>query len=68
LNRLIARKASSVGCPQALDLSGFVRLHSKEMKMIRLIGWLALIWFLFHFGIAQALLIWMAVIGTTIFG
>jgi hypothetical protein len=68
LNRLIARKASSSGCPQLLDLSGFDRLHSKELVMVKLIGWIALIWFLFHFGIAQALLIWMAVIGTTIFG
>lgn len=36
--------------------------------MLKLIGVVALTWFLFHFGIAQALLIWMAVIGTGIFG
>jgi hypothetical protein len=36
--------------------------------MLKIIGFIALTWFLFHFGIAQALLIWMAVIGTTIFG
>lgn len=36
--------------------------------MLKIIGVIALTWFLFHFGIAQALLIWMAVIGTTIFG
>ncbi len=36
--------------------------------MLKLIGFFALTWFLFHFGIAQALLIWIAVIGTTIFG
>lgn len=36
--------------------------------MLKLIGVVALTWFLFHFGVAQALLIWMAVIGTWIFG
>lgn len=36
--------------------------------MLKIIGFIALTWFLFHFGIAQALLIWMAVLGTTIFG
>ena len=35
--------------------------------MVKLIGWIALIWFLFHFGIAQALLIWTAAIGSMIF-
>jgi len=36
--------------------------------MIRLIGYVAVTWFLFHFGIAQALLLWTAQIGTAIFG
>jgi hypothetical protein len=36
--------------------------------MLKLIGIVALTWFLFHYGIAQALLIWIAVLGTTIFG
>ena len=36
--------------------------------MLKIIGFIALTWFLFHFGIAQALLIWMAVLGTTVFG
>lgn len=36
--------------------------------MLKLIGFIALTWFLFHFGIAQALLIWLAVIGTSVFG
>ena len=35
--------------------------------MIRLIGWIALFWFLFHYGIAQALLIWIAALGTMAF-
>jgi hypothetical protein len=35
--------------------------------MIRLFGWIALTWFLFHFGIAQALLLWIAAVGTMIF-
>jgi hypothetical protein len=68
LNKLIARRASSSGCLLVPVLNGFVTLHSKELVMIKLVGWIALIWFLFHFGIAQALLIWMAVLGTTIFG
>ena len=36
--------------------------------MLKIIGFVALTWFLFHFGIAQALLIWMAVLGTQVFG
>lgn len=36
--------------------------------MLKLIGIAALTWFLFHYGIAQALLIWIAVIGTAVFG
>ncbi len=36
--------------------------------MIRLIGWIAFAWFLFHFGIAQALLLMIAGLGTVIFG
>jgi hypothetical protein len=36
--------------------------------MLKFIGACAVMWFMFHFGIAQALLIWLAVIGTTIFG
>lgn len=36
--------------------------------MIKLIGYVALTWFLFATGIAQALLIWTAALGTTIFG
>jgi len=36
--------------------------------MIRLIGWFALVWFLFHYGVAQALLLWIAALGTMIFG
>ena len=36
--------------------------------MLKLIGVIALVWFLFHYGIAQALLIWMAVLGTQVFG
>ena len=35
--------------------------------MIKLIGWIAFTWFLFHFGIAQALLIWTAAVGSMIF-
>lgn len=35
--------------------------------MIRIIGWIALTWFLFATGIAQALLIGAARIGTAIF-
>jgi hypothetical protein len=36
--------------------------------MIKLIGWIAVTWFLFYSGIAQALLLWTAGIGTVIFG
>ncbi len=36
--------------------------------MIRLIGWIALVWFLFHFGIAQAFLLFIVGTGTLIFG
>jgi hypothetical protein len=36
--------------------------------MIKLIGYVAAAWFLFHFGIAQALLLWTAAVGTMIFG
>lgn len=36
--------------------------------MIKLVGYLALTWFLFHFGIAQALLLWIAAVGTIVFG
>lgn len=36
--------------------------------MLKLIGIVALTWFLFHFGIAQALLIWIAAVGTMFFG
>ena len=36
--------------------------------MLKLVGIVALTWFLFHFGIAQALLIWIAAVGTMIFG
>lgn len=36
--------------------------------MLKVIGIVAVIWFLFATGIAQLLLIWTAVIGTTIFG
>jgi hypothetical protein len=35
--------------------------------MIKLIGWLTVLWFLFHYGIAQALLLWIAAVGTMIF-
>jgi len=31
--------------------------------MVKLIGWIAVTWFLFHFGIAQALLLWTAGVG-----
>jgi hypothetical protein len=30
--------------------------------------WIAVIWFLFHFGIAQALLLALAGLGTVLFG
>jgi len=36
--------------------------------MLRWIGIIAIVWFLFHFGIAQALLLWIAALGTAIFG
>ncbi len=36
--------------------------------MLKLIGMVAVTWFMFHFGIAQALLIWTAAVGTLIFG
>jgi hypothetical protein len=36
--------------------------------MLKIIGVLAVTWFLFHFGIAQALLLWIAFTGTMIFG
>ena len=35
--------------------------------MIKLVGYVAVTWFLFHFGIAQALLIWIAAVGSMIF-
>ena len=35
--------------------------------MIKLIGWFAVLWFLFHYGIAQALLIWIAAVGSAVF-
>ena len=36
--------------------------------MIKLIGYVAVTWFLFATGIAQMLLIWTAALGTTVFG
>ena len=36
--------------------------------MIKLIGWIALTWFVFYTGIAQALLLFVAGAGTVIFG
>lgn len=36
--------------------------------MLQIIGYVAVTWFLFYVGIAQALLIWTAAIGTMIFG
>lgn len=36
--------------------------------MLKVIGIVAVIWFLFATGIAQLLLIWTAVLGTTVFG
>ena len=36
--------------------------------MIKLVGWIAVIWFLFHFGIAQAFLLFIVGAGTVIFG
>jgi hypothetical protein len=43
-------------------------IATKELAMVKLIGWIAVIWFLFHFGIAQALLLWTAAMGTIVFG
>jgi len=36
--------------------------------MLRFIGACAVLWFMFHYGIAQALLLWIAALGTIIFG
>jgi|688.fasta_scaffold2176256_1 hypothetical protein len=36
--------------------------------MLKLIGIVAVIWFMFATGIAQLLLIWTAVLGNTVFG
>ena len=36
--------------------------------MIKLIGWIVVTWALFHFGIAQAILITAAAAGTIVFG
>lgn len=36
--------------------------------MLKVIGIVAVIWFLFATGIAQLMLIWTAVLGTTVFG
>jgi hypothetical protein len=36
--------------------------------MIKFIAVVGVVWFLFYVGIAQLLLIWTAVLGTTIFG
>lgn len=36
--------------------------------MLKLIGFVAVTWFLFHFGIAQAILLWIAATGTLLFG
>jgi len=36
--------------------------------MLKLVGIVALVWFAFATGIAQLLLIWTAVLGTTVFG
>lgn len=36
--------------------------------MLKLVGILAVVWALFATGIAQLILIWTAVIGTTVFG
>ena len=36
--------------------------------MLKLIGIVAVIWFMFAIGIAQLLLIWTAVLGNTVFG
>ena len=36
--------------------------------MIKLIGYVAVVWFLFATGIAQLVLIWTAALGTLAFG
>jgi hypothetical protein len=36
--------------------------------MLKLIGIVAVTWFLFWSGIAQLILIWTAVLGTSVFG
>ncbi len=36
--------------------------------MLKFVGIFAVVWFMFHFGIAQALLLWTAALGTFIFG
>jgi hypothetical protein len=36
--------------------------------MIKLIGWIAIVWFLFYTGFAQAFLLFVAGLGTLIFG
>lgn len=36
--------------------------------MLKILGAVAVVWFLFYTGIAQLLLIWTAVLGTTVFG
>ncbi len=43
-------------------------IATKELAMIKLIGWIALTWFVFYTGIAQALLLFIAGAGTIIFG
>ncbi len=53
----------------SLDRSSYnYDIATKELAMVKLIGWIAVTWFLFHFGIAQALLLWTAGIGTVLFG
>lgn len=36
--------------------------------MIKLIGWIVVTWALFHWGIAQAVLLTIAAAGTIVFG
>ncbi len=36
--------------------------------MIKFVGWIAVIWFLFYTGLAQAMLLLIAGLGTVIFG
>jgi len=36
--------------------------------MLKLVGIVAIVWFMFATGMAQLILIWTAVIGTTVFG